>query len=94
MQNDRTNDSWHLPCRSLCTHLEHVITANLHDQRDLSPNVVPVNLMEKISGWSSLDVIFPAFDKADFVEIGTEYGYIAYSSDNSGELGSIQYVLH
>lgn len=62
-------------------------------QKDLSANANPVNLLEKMSGSLTFEVVFNSFDKEDFVEIGTGVMDIPAIINKSEELGSVKYII-
>ncbi|MCP3774467.1 sugar phosphate isomerase/epimerase [Paenibacillus sp. MZ04-78.2] len=62
-------------------------------QKDLSATAHPVNLLEKVSGELDADKVFSAFNKEDFVEIGTGIMDIPSILRKAQELGSVKYII-
>jgi len=62
-------------------------------QKDLSPSANPVNLLEKVSGHLTPEVVFTAANAEDFTEIGAGVMDIPSILNKAAELGTVNYII-
>ncbi|MCM2997066.1 MULTISPECIES: sugar phosphate isomerase/epimerase [Paenibacillus] len=62
-------------------------------QKDLAPSANPVNLLEKVSGHLTDEVVFSAANQEDFTEIGAGVMDIPSILKKAEELGTVQYII-